>query len=247
MRDSIVAGLVATVPLIVVWWVLDKVVFSQAGILSLIPQSIRLKKWSPPWLAREVAVLDTPGLGFLLSLALIMFVGAGFRVLAKGAVGRAVGDRFSRMLETVPLLGTLYTAVRQLMEAIFSSRAQQFERVVLVQFPRRGVYCLGFLTATAWPGVREAVGRSLVSVFVPTTPNPTSGFFVMFDEEEVTVLDMTVEEAFKSIMSSGIIAPARGGVLRGADPLSVTSNFQRPELTDGTEQTSLLVGQEDEA
>jgi len=247
MRDSIVAGLVATVPLIVVWWVLDKVVFSQAGILSLIPRSIRLKKWSPPWLAGEVVVLDTPGLGFLLSLTLIMFVGAGFRILAKGALGRAIGDRFSRMLETVPLLGTLYTAVRQLMEAIFSSRAQQFERVVLVQFPRPGAYCLGFLTATAWPGVREAVGRSLVSVFVPTTPNPTSGFFVMFDEEEVTVLDMTVEEAFKAIMSSGIIAPARGGVLTGADPTSVTSNFQAQELADEPAELSPSIGDEDKA
>lgn len=247
MRDSIVAGLVATVPLIVVWWVLDKVVLSQAGILSLIPRSIREQTWSPPWLAKEVAVLDTPGLGFLLSLVLIMFVGAGFRILARGAVGRAVGDRFSGMLETVPLLGTLYTAVRQLMEAIFSSGAQQFERVVLVEFPRRGAYCLGFLTATAWPGVREAVGHSLVSVFVPTTPNPTSGFFVMFDEAEVTVLDMTVEEAFKAIMSSGIIAPARGGVLRGADPLSVTSNFERPAGTDEKPDSSQLVGQEDDS
>jgi uncharacterized membrane protein len=232
VRDSIVAGLIATVPLIVVWWVLDKVVLSQAGILSLIPASIRGQKWSPPWMASEVAVLDTPGLGFLLSLFLIMLVGAAFRGLARGAVGRAVGERFSGMVQTVPILGTLYSGVRQLMEAIFSSRAQQFQRVVLVQFPRPGAYCLGFLTAHAWPGVNEAVGRELISVFVPTTPNPTSGFFVMFDEQEVTVLDMTVEEAFKAIMSSGIITPARGGILRGADPSSVTSNFEKIDSTN---------------
>jgi uncharacterized membrane protein len=227
MRDSVVAGLIATVPLIVVWWVLDKVVLSQAGILSLIPPPIRRQKWSPPWLSGEIAVLDTPGLGFLLSLLLIMMVGALFRFLARGALGRAVGSRFSAMVRTVPILGTLYSAVQQLLEAIFSSRAQQFQRVVLVQFPRAGAYCLGFLTARAWEGASEAVGRELVSVFVPTTPNPTSGFFVMFDEEEVTVLDMTVEEAFKAIMSSGIVPPARGGVLMGADPSSVTSNFEK--------------------
>ncbi len=247
MRDSLVAGLVATVPLIVVWWVLDKVVLSQAGILSLIPLPIRQQKWSPPWLAGEVAVLDTPGLGFLLSLTLIMLVGAVFRGLARGAVGRAVGERFSGTLQTVPLLGTLYTAVRQLMESIFSSRAQQFQRVVLVQFPRPGAYCLGFLTASAWPGVCEAVGRELVSVFVPTTPNPTSGFFVMFDEEEVTVLDMTVEEAFKAIMSSGIIAPARGGILSGADPSSVTSNFKKIDATNPELESVQLADQEQDA
>jgi len=232
MRDSIVAGLIATVPLIVVWWVLDKVVLSQAGILSLIPLAIRQQKWSPPWMVGEVAVLDTPGLGFLFSLSFIMFVGAAFRGLARGALGRARGERFSGMLETVPILGTLYTAVRQLMEAIFSTRAQKFQRVVLVQFPRPGAYCLGFLTARAWPGVSEAVGHELVSVFVPTTPNPTSGFFVMFGEEEVTVLDMTVEEAFKAIMSSGIVQPLRGGILKGADPASVTSNFEKIDATN---------------
>jgi len=227
MRDSVVAGLIATVPLIVVWWVLDKVVLSQAGILSLLPLSIRQQKWSPPWMVGEVAVLDTPGVGFLLSVILIMVVGGLFRFFARGALGRAVGGRLSGMVQTVPILGTLYSAVRQLLEAIFSSRAQQFQRVVLVQFPRPGAYCLGFLTARAWDGVSKAVGRDLVLVFVPTTPNPTSGFFVMFDDEEVVVLDMTVEEAFKAIMSSGIVAPARGGILSGADPSSVTSNFEK--------------------
>ena len=84
--------------------------------------------------------------------------------------------------------------------------------MVLVEFPRKGCYCLGFLTAEAWEGVQEAVGTALVSVFVPTTPNPTSGFFVLYPRDELRILNMTVEEAFKSIMSSGIVIPADGGL-----------------------------------
>lgn len=244
MRDSLVAGLIATVPLIVVWWVLDKLVLSQAGVLSLIPQGIREQRWSPPWLSREIAVLDTPGVGFTLSVLLILLIGLLFRAMARGAFGRAVGSRFTRTLQTVPILGTLYSAVRQLLEAVFSANAQKFERVVLVEFPRRGAYCLGFLTARTWDGASKAVGKELVSVFVPTTPNPTSGFFVMFPEEEVKVLDMTVEEAFKAIMSSGIVSPARGGVLSGLDPAAVTQNI---ELMAQTSADLGAVSGEDEA
>ena len=198
------------------------------GVLGLVPKSIREITWTPPWAPTPIRFLETPGLGFVLTILVILLIGA----LARGFVGRRVVNLVEDTLRAVPLLGTVYFAVRQLLEQVFSDRAQSFQKVVLVEFPRRGAYCLGFVTARGWPGVEDAVGAALISVFVPTTPNPTSGFFVMFPEADVRVLDMTVEEAFKALMSSGIVQPTRGGELHGTSILAVTQELDpvREEL-----------------
>ncbi len=208
LRDNLVAGILVAAPISVVLWVFNKLVLSMDGVLALVPSGIRSLRWSPPWLDRPIPILETPGLGFFLTLVLVFLIGT----LARGYFGRTVLARLAELVERVPLLGTIYSATRQLLEAVFSSRAQNFQRVVLVEFPRSGCYCLGFLTAEAWAGVQQAVGKVLVSVFVPTTPNPTSGFFVLYPRDELRVLNMTVEEAFKAIMSSGIVAPVDGGL-----------------------------------
>jgi len=220
-RDRLVAGIIAAVPLFVAWWVFQKLVLGMDGVLAVVPEEVRSLTWRPPWLGTEVPFLKTPGLGFLLTLILLIFLGS----LARGFLGAQVVRFLSNLVVRVPVLGTIYSATRQLLETVFSSQAQNFQRVVLVPFPRSGSYCLGFLTAQAWHGVETAVGQSMVSVFVPTTPNPTSGFFVMFPEDDVTVLNMTVEEAFKAIMSSGIVTPRDGGVLPGVTPHEVTTEL----------------------
>jgi len=208
LRDNLVAGILVTAPIFVVLWVFNKLVLSMDGVLALVPNSIRSLRWSPPWLNSPIPILETPGLGFVLTVILILLIGT----LARGYFGRTLLQRLADLVEQVPLLGTIYSATRQLLEAVFSSRAQNFQRVVLVEFPRRNCYCLGFLTAEAWEGVQQAVGVALVSVFVPTTPNPTSGFFMLYPRDELRILNMTVEEAFKAIMSSGIVGPIDGGI-----------------------------------
>ena len=208
LRDNLVAGILVAAPIFVVLWVFNKLVLSMDGVLALVPNSIRSLRWSLPWQTNPIPILETPGLGFVLTLVLLLLIGT----LARGYFGRTLLQRLADLVERVPLLGTIYSATRQLLEAVFSSRAQNFQRVVLVEFPRRGCYCLGFLTAEAWEGVQKAVGVPLVSVFVPTTPNPTSGFFVLYPRDELRILNMTVEEAFKAIMSSGIVGPVDGGI-----------------------------------
>ncbi len=227
VRDSLVAGIIVVAPLAIVFWIFNRIVLEVDGVLGLVPQSIRELTWTPPWAPAQIRWLETPGLGFVLTLLFVLLIGS----MARGFVGRKVVAWVEATLREVPLLGTVYFAVRQLLEQVFSDRAQSFEKVVLVEFPRRGVYCLGFVTARAWPGVETAVGTPLISVFVPTTPNPTSGFFVMFPEHDVEVLDMTVEEAFKALMSSGIVQPERGGAL-GTPALAVTQELDpvREEL-----------------
>ncbi len=227
VRDSLVAGIIVVAPLAIVFWIFNRIVLEVDGVLGLVPQSIRELTWTPPWAPAQIRVLETPGLGFVLTILVVLLIGS----VARGFVGRKVVTWVEATLREVPLLGTVYFAVRQLLEQVFSDRAQSFQKVVLVEFPRKGVYCLGFVTARAWPGVEDAVGAPLISVFVPTTPNPTSGFFVMFPEHEVKVLDMTVEEAFKALMSSGIVQPERGGDL-GTPALAVTQELEpvREEL-----------------
>ncbi len=209
LRDSLVTGIIASVPMVTVWWIFNRIVLNMDGVLGFVPQSLRNTTWTPPFSAAPIPFLKTPGLGFFLSIVILVMIGA----LARGFVGRRLVRYVVEPIRQMPLLGTIYNAVRQLLEAIFSSQAQSFQRVVLVQFPRKGSYVLGFVTAKAWTGVEEAVGKSMISVFVPTTPNPTSGFFVMFADEECIPLNMTIEEAFKTIMSSGIVTPEDGGRL----------------------------------
>jgi len=225
LRDSFVAGLIASVPIIVVWFVVYKLVLGLPGVLELLPAEWRAATWTPPWADLAIPVLKTPGLDLTLSLGLIVLVGW----IARSFVGRRIVAKVTDAVQQVPVVGTLYSAVRQLLEAVFSSQAQHFQRVVMVQFPREGCYVLGFVTARAWPGAEEAVGCPLVSVFVPTTPNPTSGFFTMFPEDEVLALDMTVEEAFKALMSSGIVQPEHGGLLLGADVGTMTVDVEPAE------------------
>lgn len=218
LRDNMVAGILVAAPLSLVLWVFNKLVLSMDGVLALVPSNIRLIEWSPPWLEKPISIFETPGLGFFLTLLLILLIGT----VARGYAGRTVIQAVTDLVSRVPLLGTIYGGARQLLEAVFSSRAQGFQRVVLVEFPRAGCYCLGFLTAEAWEGVEKVVGEALVSVFVPTTPNPTSGFFVMYPKSELRVLNMTVEEAFKAIMSSGIVIPSNGGLAEDVDIAEIT-------------------------
>jgi len=214
IRDSLISGIVVAVPLFVVYWVVERIVLQVEGVLGPLPTTL-----VPQW------VKDIPGLGFSVTILVLLILGTLFR----GFVGRRVVGGVEGLLRRVPLVGTLYFAFQQLLKSVFSSEAQSFQRVVLVEFPRKHAYCLGFVTAKAWAGAEEAVGRSMISVFVPTTPNPTSGFFMMIPDEDLIVLNMTVEEAFKSIMSSGIVLPADGGVVEGIDLQSVT--MELPPVT----------------
>jgi len=120
-----------------------------------------------------------------------------------------MGDR---ILAKVPLVNRVYLAVRQLSQALLSSRRAVFQQVVLVEFPRKGVYCLGFVTSKAWEGVESVRGEDLLAVFLPTTPNPTSGFLLFVPRREVVPLDIGVEDALKMVISGGVVYP--GGEAR---------------------------------
>jgi uncharacterized membrane protein len=191
-----------------------------AGLLALAPIAITL--WVLAWVVRALDNLLLPGViaiafpGLESPPDLPPLVGAVFTVVVIMLSGVIVRHFFGselvrlgeRILQRVPVARTIYVGVKQLFEAILQAGPASYNRVVLIEYPRKGVFCLAFTTGRVRGPVQAALpGRELVNCFVPTTPNPTSGFYLVVAEEEVTDVDLTVEEAFKVVMSAGLVTP----------------------------------------
>ncbi len=190
-----------------------------AGLLVFAPIGITV--WTIAWIVQRldnlllpsVLALAFPGLdpppriplvGALFTLLVILVIG----VIARHFFGNELVRIWERMLSRVPVARSIYAGVKQLFEALFYSSAHaHFNRVVLVEYPRRGVWAIAFTTGPARGAVQRAVPEHLVNCFVPTTPNPTSGFYLLVPRNELKDVDLSVEDAFKVIMSAGLVTP----------------------------------------
>ncbi len=161
-----------------------------------------------------------------LALGLISLVG----LLARNYIGRKIIEWFELALLRVPLLNKVYSATKQVNDAFSSTNKTTFRTVVLVEFPRPGVYSLGFITSEEAPEVQARLGRKLVCVFVPTTPNPTAGFLLLVAQDRLTRLDMSVTEAIKYVVSLGSISPPAVAAPAGLDD---RHTFDLPSATHG--------------
>lgn len=148
-----------------------------------------------------------PGLGLVASILVILLTGA----LVTNVLGRRIVGWFERLMLRIPLARSIYSATKAISDSIFSKRKAAFQRPVLIEWPRRGVYTVGFLTGESAGDAAAAAGRRVFNVFVVTTPNPTTGFLVLVPEDQVLPLDMSVEDALKLVMSGGIVSPAAPG------------------------------------
>ncbi len=190
-----------------------------AGLLVITPISVTL--WVIAWVVERLDNAILPPLLRLVGFAeapRIPFLGAIFTVLVILLLGVIARHFFGlellrigeRLLARVPVARSIYGGVKQLLETIFlTSEARQFRRVVMIEYPRKGIYSLAFTTGTAQGIVQDETPEVVVSCFVPTTPNPTSGFFLLVPERELRTLDISVEDAFKLIMSAGLVTPER--------------------------------------
>src|SRR5438874_11847703 len=160
-----------------------------SGIDGLFPDELRPKLFGHP----------LPGLGVLSVLVLALIVG----VFAHNFIGRRLVAFFDRGLQRVPLFGGTYGLIKQVFESVFSQGAESFNRAVLVEYPRKGVYAIAFVTSTHAPPIQSGSGQDLVHVFVPTTPNPTSGFYLLVEKSLVRDLDMSLQPAYKLVIPSG--------------------------------------------
>lgn len=144
-----------------------------------------------------------PGLGFVLALTIIFLVG----LLTKNFIGKRLVLLGEKIVEKIPFVSSLYTGAKQVIEAVATSRKGAFRQVVLVEYPRKGIYCIGLITCEARGEIQDKTERDIVNVFLPTTPNPTSGYLLFFPREDIMYLNMTVDDALKLVVSGGIVAP----------------------------------------
>ena len=218
LRRYFVAGVIFFAPIGITFWAIASIVVWLDNLL--LPAVLKL---AIPGLDEPPRV---PLVGTLFTLLVILFLG----VIARHLFGGEFVRVWERLLGRVPVARNIYHAVKQLSEAIFSSSSQRsrFNRVVLIEYPRKGVYALAFTTGTAQGAVQAALPRPVVNCFLPTTPNPTSGFYLLVPEEEIIVVDLTVEDAFKLVMSAGLVNP---GNTRETPAAAVVANPARAEGT----------------
>jgi uncharacterized membrane protein len=141
-----------------------------------------------------------PGFGIIITLCIILLVG----IVTTNIIGKRFISIGERIIARIPMVKAIYHSIKQIAEAIFSTEDKGFRRVVLIEYPRKGVFAMAFVTGITRGEVQEKTDKKVLNVFVPTTPNPTSGFYLMVPEDEVTELSITPEEAFRLIVSGGM-------------------------------------------
>jgi uncharacterized membrane protein len=181
-----------------------------SGFLILAPLAITF--WVTTWFIQLVdqQILpgryisqSIPGAGILITLAVITFTGWA----TSGLVGRVVQRKSEELVARIPIIRSIYGATKQIFEAVLAKRSHAFRQVAIFEYPRKGVWSIGFLTGTTAGEVQQKTSNETVNVFVPTTPNPTSGFLLFVPRADLILLDMTVEEGIKMVVSGGIVTP----------------------------------------
>ncbi len=195
LRRYLIAGLLVWAPLVITILVVKFLVDVLDGTVLLLPANLR---------PETLLGFRIPGLGVLLTIVILLVTG----MVVANLVGRKLVSLGERILARIPLVRTIYHAVKQVIETVFSDSGKSFRSVVMIEYPRKGIWTLAFLTGQ--PGADELqsrTGRQLSHIFVPTTPNPTSGFFLAIPSDDVIVLDMSVDDGLRLIMSGGVVSP----------------------------------------
>jgi len=194
VRKYLITGLLIWVPLVITIWVLRLVVDTLDQILLLLPVQFRTESWLG---------LHVPGMRALMTLVIVFATG----VFAANFIGERLVRLWHAILHRIPFVNSIYSSVKQVSDTLFSSSGEAFRKALLVQWPHPGMWTIAFLTGTPGGDVANHLQDHL-SVYVPTTPNPTGGYFVLVPRNDVIELDMTVDQALKYIISMGVVAPA---------------------------------------
>ena len=195
MRKYFITGLLILVPLAITVWVLNLVIGTLDQSLLLVPERFR---------PNSLFGFDIPGLGTILTILIVFLTG----LLTNNLVGNYVVKLWEKLLHRIPIVNSLYSSVKQVSDTLFSSSGNAFRKAVLVPYPHQNSWTIAFLTGVPGGDAANHLVGDYVSVYVPTTPNPTSGFFLMMKRSDVVELDMSVDAALKYIVSMGVVAPA---------------------------------------
>ena len=197
MKKHLITGLLIWIPLVITLWVLKLIVDALDQSLLLLPESARTESWLG---------FHIPGLGAILTIFIVFATG----VFAQNFFGAKLVELWHDILHRIPVVNSIYSSVKQISDTLFSSSGQAFRKALLVQWPHENMWTIAFLTGTPGGEVAVHVPADCVSVYVPTTPNPTGGYFVVVPKSRVIELDMTVDQALKYIISMGVVPPANG-------------------------------------
>lgn len=199
LKNDLIAGLLVVIPLATTIWLSITVASWVISFLTRIPKRLN------PFIDLNPILGDLMNLliGFAVPLLCILVIG----LMARNIVGRWLLDVGERILQAIPLAGAVYKTLKQLLETLLRDSNGRFRRVVLVEYPRKGIWALAFVTGTLNASIQGASVGSLLSLFIPTTPNPTTGWYAVVPEDEVINLNMSVEDAFKVVISGGIVGP----------------------------------------
>ena len=196
VKKYFITGLLIWIPLVITIWVLKLVVDVLDQSLLLLPVALHTENWLG---------VHIPGLGAILTLLIVFLTG----VFATNFFGAQLVELWHEILHRIPVVNSIYSSVKQISDTLFSSSGQAFRKALLVQWPQEGMWTIAFLTGTPGGGVANHLPPDCVAVYVPTTPNPTGGYFVIIARKNVIELDMSVDQALKYIISMGVVPPQK--------------------------------------
>lgn len=194
-RRYFLAGILVTSPILItvyVTWLI--ITFIDSQVAGMLPESLDFTKKLPH---------QIPGLGLIISIIVITFIGA----ITPGFIGKTLLKVGERILDNTPVVRSIYGAIKQIMETVMSTNSESFREVVLVEYPRKGIWVIGFVTGETKGEVQTLNKETLINVFIPTTPNPTSGFLLFVPKKDLIYMKMKVEDAVKMVISGGIVTP----------------------------------------
>lgn len=194
MKKYLITGLLIWIPLVITIWVLKVIFDALDQSLLLLPDSFQTEHWLG---------VHIPGLGAILTIVIVFLTG----VFATNFFGARMVALWHEILTRIPVVRSIYSSVKQISDTLFSSSGQAFRKALLVQWPHEGAWTIAFLTGTPGGDVVNYVPEDCLSVYVPTTPNPTGGYFVIVRRKDVIELDMSVDQALKYIISMGVVPP----------------------------------------
>lgn len=195
VRKYLIAGLLLWLPLAITLWVIDFIITTMDRTLTVLP---------PSWHPDQVLGMHVPGLGLIMSVIILLVTG----VLAANILGARMFAWWESVLVRIPIVRPIYSSVKQVSDTLFASKGQSFRKVVLIEFPQRGQWTFGFVVGAPGPAAERELGGELITVYVPTAPNPTSGYVLIVRPSEVKEIDISIDDALKYHLSMGVVAPA---------------------------------------
>jgi uncharacterized membrane protein len=197
-KRYLIAGLLVWIPLAITFWLLDLIVSTMDQTLLLLPSS-----WRPD----ALLPFHIPGIGLVLSLLIVLVTG----VLAANIIGERLLRWWHGLLNRIPIVRSIYSSVKQISDTLLATRGQSFRKVVMIEFPQRGQWTLGFVVGSPGATIAAATTADAITVYVPTAPNPTSGYVLVVRPEDVREVDISVDDALKFHISLGVVSPRVNG------------------------------------